>query len=323
MVKIRVPARLHITLIDLGAAGYRRNGGLGFTLETPESTFEFTTSAVIDLAALLHYDFKNAEAERISAILEKEQEIRGCRGIKLVTASVPSRHSGLGTGTATAMACVEAFCILNSIEMAPIEIIRLSGRGGASGIGVHGYFSGGLILDVGRAFDASPLVSSDSIVGKFAVPSQLVRLEFPKWRVGIFRLRLGSEMSLDTENALFSDLLPLPQELVNEVTYHSVFGVCAAILDGNYTAFCTAINAIQNCAWKAGEINLYGGKINEYMSKLRDLGCDAVGMSSVGPTIFFFASDFDAVFERIRSSFPEIDLSSAWPSNVGRTISYA
>lgn len=322
MLQIRVPARLHVTLIDLSKDGYRRNGGIGFSLQELHATLTFEKSNFVELSALSIHGFSEPEIARLTSVLEQQKKLSGLSGIRLQRASFSNRHSGFGTGTAAAMACIEAFHLINAVELSPSEIIRLSGRGGASGVGVHGYFSGGFIFDVGRAFDDSRLSSSDNVSSGFAPPTAFSRLNFPEWKIGVVQLPVDLIVPLVTENLLFEKNLPLKDIDVHSTAYHSIFGTCAAVLESNFASFCRSINNIQNCAWKNSEIELYGETVRKYMSRLRLLGCDAVGMSSVGPTMYFFADDFLTVYQRIQNEFPELVISSSWPSNVGRSVSY-
>lgn len=322
MLTIRVPSRVHMTLIDLGADGYRRNGGIGFFLDSPTSSFTFSKDSSINLGELENNGFRHEEIEKIAGILHAEKARRNCSGIKLECAELPHRHCGLGTGTGMALACIEAFFKLNNISATETEIVEISGRGGASGIGVHGYFTGGFIFDVGRRFDGSPLTSSDNMSRSFKIPTQLVRLSIPKWRIGILRFPAGIELSLTVENLLFAQRLPLTDEEVHKIAYHSIFGACAAVAEGDFFSFCRAINRIQECAWKSAEISLYGDVVTDCMAQLRALGCDAVGMSSVGPTLFFLAHSFSSVYARVIDAFPEMKVSSTLPTNSGRTIAY-
>ena len=61
---------------------------------------------------------------------------------------------------------------LAGLSLFPVEALaRLTGRGRRSGIGVHGFAEGGLIVDAGRR-------------GHHDLPTKLIRLPFPpSWSI--------------------------------------------------------------------------------------------------------------------------------------------
>ncbi|NKI69007.1 hypothetical protein GN109_06205 [Collimonas pratensis] len=324
MLKVTVPSRIHFTLLDLGLTGYRRNGGVGFSITAPAAQFEFEKHPTIDLSELKATGFSASEIKSLTnRVLAAKDSFGGTNGILLKRRTISERHIGLGVGTSTALACVEALCLLNEKKIEPEEIVRFSGRGGTSGIGVHGYFSGGFIFDVGRRFDSKPLLSSDDIMTPPTIPLAITQMDMPDWPVGLFHPPGAKAVSLEDERNLFSSTLPLTPEEVYKVTYHAVFGIVAAVADQDFDGFCSAINAIQECSWKQHEIKLHGPSVQLYLEPLRDLGCSAVGMSSVGPTLYFFSRNFESTVERIKQRYPNASVLTAFPSNTGRLVNHA
>jgi beta-ribofuranosylaminobenzene 5'-phosphate synthase len=322
-LRITVPSRIHITLIDLASTGYRRNGGIGFSLADPAAVFEFEPSPVVDLSLLKTKGFKVNEIKRLHEVVSTTIATPGQNlGIHLTAVNISNRHIGLGVGTASALACVEASCILNGKTVEQSKLVQMSGRAGTSGVGCHCYFLGGFVFDVGRKYDTDPIMSSDDINGHKNLPVTLYQSAMPDWSIGLFRPVPFKPVSQESERALFSNKLPLNIEDVFKTTYHVVFGAVAAIADKDFDSFCLAVNEIQNCAWKRHEIELHGDVVLPYFKRLKELGCDAVGMSSVGPTLFFLSKDFSATVERIKVNFPDAVVATSLPSNSGRTISY-
>ncbi|MES3021093.1 MAG: beta-ribofuranosylaminobenzene 5'-phosphate synthase family protein [Pseudomonadota bacterium] len=321
MINISVPSRLHMTLIDLSATGYRRNGGIGFSIEEPNSSYLFSACAEINLSLLCEVGYDQAEIVSLSRKLQKIQVELGFTGICLAKVSAPARHSGLGTGTITALACIEAYYILNNHPVEPREIIFRSGRGGTSGIGIHSYFDGGFLFDVGRKFDNQEFRSSDDILKPDILPSIFLQQPMPRWPIGIFFPPGHDAVTRETERRLFAGVLPLTSEEVYKTTYHAVFGICAAVLDSDFEAFCEATNEIQQCTWKKSEVALHGTSLVNNINALKELGANAVGMSSVGPTLFFLAKNFSATMLRINQRFPEATVKCTFPSDIGRIIS--
>lgn len=323
MIKITAPARIHITLIDLGDSGYRRNGGIGFSINGFDSAFEIEEADEICLNQLSRAGYNFNEISKIrERVLYVANEFPG-RGFRLVQSKIPPRHYGFGSGTATALALIEAYKIVNGLGFERHEIVRMSGRGGASGIGVSGYFDGGFILDSGRRFDNFAPTSSDAIDQPHTLPVTLARYPMPLWPIGILIPPKVNNVELNEEVALFRRVVPLTNAEVAEVAYHSVFGVYTSVVENDFSSFCRAINAIQQCKWKSSEISLYGNVLLESIESLKRIGADAVGMSSIGPALYFFADDFERVYAAAVEIFQEGLISRVTANNLGRIIKYA
>ena len=86
--------------------------------------------------------------------------------------SAPEEHVGLGVGTQLSLAVARAVLELAGLpDPGPAELARLTGRGARSGIGLHGFQHGGLIVDGGRKREG-------------AVPPLLARASFPDdWQI--------------------------------------------------------------------------------------------------------------------------------------------
>ncbi len=86
--------------------------------------------------------------------------------------SAPAEHVGLGVGTQLCLAVARAVARLAAeTDLSVEQLVRLTGRGRRSGIGLHGFEHGGLIVDGGRRNEAD-------------VPPLLARLPFPEvWSI--------------------------------------------------------------------------------------------------------------------------------------------
>lgn len=320
-VRVSVPSRVHLTLIDLGLTGYRRNGGIGFGITAPRSTLSFAPHNAVDLSALTSCGYLPAEIKSLTKRLERLMSQRQLtHGLHLKEVQLPARHGGFGTGTAVALASLESLFFLNNVEVTP-EFLRANcGRGGSSGIGLSSYFAGGFIADVGRSFNHKPIVGSEATVEVNEPPLEMARLDMVDWPMGVLIPPGIAAISLEQEREFFSQQLPLSAEDVFEITYHAMFGTLTAVKSRDYDAFCTSINALQRCAWKRAEINLYGEKVRACAAHLALLGCDAVAMSSIGPALIFWARDFDAAFAAAARQYGPSAVFRTRPDNTGRIL---
>jgi len=323
IIRVSVPSRVHLTLIDLGSAGYRRNGGVGFGITEPRSTLAFKADQVVDLRALTSCGYPSAEIIRLTERLVRLMKQRQLpQGVRLVEVQLPTRHFGFGTGTAVSLACLESLFLLNGLSESPEYLRAHCGRGGASGIGLSSYFSGGFIFDAGRQFNPAAIVGSDATDEVDEPPLEMVRLDMMDWPMGVLIPPGTSAISLEQERGFFSRRLPLPAADVFEITYHALFGALVAVQSHNYDAFCASINALQLCAWKRAEIDLYGQAVRTCASHLASIGCDAIAMSSIGPALIFWARDFDAAFATAARHYGPSAVFRTSPDNMGRILSH-
>lgn len=323
IVRVSVPSRVHLTLIDLGPTGYRRNGGVGFAITTPNSTFAFANHPTVDLRALASCGYLPTEiaslTERLKRVMSQRQLTKG---LQLTAVQLPERHGGFGTGTAVALASLESLFLLNDLSVRPEFLRAHCGRGGASGIGLTSYFTGGFIFDAGRRFSPAPIVGSDATDEVSEPPLEMARHNMVDWPMGVLIPPEVSAISLEQEHAFFSRQLPLPAADVFEITYHAIFGTLAAVQSCDYDAFCASINALQHCAWKRAEIGLYGERVRTCAAHLASIGCDAVAMSSIGPALIFWARDFDTTFAAATRQYGSSAVFRTRPDNRGRIISH-
>lgn len=324
-VTLSVPARIHVTLIELAPNGYRKNGGLGFALNGLARKLYFDSANCFNLERLANLGFAHDEVDDISTLLRGvSQQYRFTEALHLIDADGPGRHLGTGSGTAIALACVESLFKVNDTAVEQHELIHLSGRGGTSGVGIDTYFRGGFILDVGRTHDETPIVSSDDIKSPHRLPEALFRSPMPDWPVGVM-FPDTAPLSLEQERMVFKTLqtAPLSASAVQEAAYHSVFGVAAAVLSKDFESFCSAVNAIQRTEWKSREIAAHKCDLRSTMSRMHTLGCDCVGLSSMGPALFFLSRDMHTVIPKLRTAFREASIHLASMNNNGRDITYA
>ena len=323
IVRVSIPSRVHLTLIDLGREGYRRNGGVGFGITAPRSTLTFAHQAAVDLRALASCGYLPAQIATLTERLERlMSQWQLTQGLRLVDVQLPTRHAGFGTGTAVTLASVESLFLLNDQSVSPEFLRAHCGRGGASGIGLSSYFTGGFIFDAGRRFSPAPIVGSDATDEVNEPPLEMVRLNMAGWPMGVVIPSGASAISLEQEKAFFTQRLPLPDADVFEITYHALFGTLAAVRSGDYDAFCASINALQRCAWKRAEIDLYGQTVRACAAHLVSIGCDAVAMSSIGPALIFWARDFDTAFAAAVRQHGPSAVFRTYSDNTGRILSH-
>jgi beta-ribofuranosylaminobenzene 5'-phosphate synthase len=301
---------------------YRINGGIGFAIEAPACELVFSVASGFAIDDQRADPLTPSELGRLSVILHDEQKKQGFTSALEISISGRMRtHSGFGSGTAISLACLEALHRLNNSTPSPASLITASKRGGTSGVGIHTYFSGGCIFDLGRPVGLEPHQPSHQVTTSLH-PLVMDHLPMPEWDIGICIPLSIPHKSETEEREFFQRTCPLHAEAVYETLYHSLFGLYASIREADRSAFCRALRAIQNGAWKKAERLEYGSALVEIEQALYDCGAEAVGMSSLGPTLFFLADNVADVVSRVQSTCPDCECFLTRPANVGRSLSY-
>ena len=196
----------------------------------------------------------------------------------------------------------------------------MSGRGGTSGVGVSSYFSGGMILDLGQLNDDLPLIPSSQGKGT-GIPTVLPALRMPQWPLCVCVPLTIRPKNQAEEIEFFKRSTPLDATDSYRACYEAVFGIYGSVKDRDYPAFCRAINSMQETAWKTLERREYGKSLQALATEVLALGVDCLGMSSLGPLLFCFASPnvLDALAEREASL--NCRIVRTLPGNSGRVLS--
>ena len=144
---VRAQARLALCLLDMNGDRGRVDGTLGISLEEP------FVEVIASAADSLELDIVPELTDAVYAGLTIAARVAG-RPVN-VSIQLPnwiSPHVGLGHKTQTVLAVAIASLSASSIAHTRDEVIRLSGRGGTSGAGIHSFVGGGVVLDGGHQF---------------------------------------------------------------------------------------------------------------------------------------------------------------------------
>ena len=168
-IRIRTPSRLHFGLFGWGSQRTREFGGVGLMIDAPgiNVLVESATTWMIE----------GRLAPRVEQLIAQLRLAMQATGTTLPPARIcvehaPAEHVGLGVGTQLCLAVARAVLLHAGVGLLPVENLAfLTGRGLRSGIGVHGFEHGGLVVDGGRRTETS-------------IPPLLVRLPFPEdWSI--------------------------------------------------------------------------------------------------------------------------------------------
>jgi beta-ribofuranosylaminobenzene 5'-phosphate synthase len=316
--------RLHITLIGMNQGGYRINGGIGFTIEQPNLRLKITQSPDFQVLDTRERPLSEDGIHRLVSTIENVMALYKFRSnIKIEISGDVKTHFGFGTGTAIRLASLEGLFIVNNQEYTPTLLRKLSGRGGTSGIGIHTYFHGGLVFDLGHRPNLQRFKPSGFVEDLKETPLLLQQFEMPEWNIGICIPQDTKPKSELEEKKLFETTCPIPTEEAYKTLYHVTFGLCSAVLENDMDTFCKALISIQSCAWKLAERGLYGTELLDIEKALYQSGVSAVGLSSLGPCLYFFGREIEKIKSSMQKKRMRCELLITRPINNGRLIENA
>ncbi|HEY1381871.1 MAG TPA: hypothetical protein VGF55_34040, partial [Gemmataceae bacterium] len=281
MTTVITGSRLHFGLLRPPPVGGSRGfGGCGLMVEAP------AVRVAVEPAAA--WSATGPAADRALAVARR---VAGDdRPHRVTVEACPPEHVGLGVGTQLSLAVARAV-----LQLAPGEspganyLARLAGRGGRSGVGVHGFDRGGFVVDGGkRAGEAvAPLVA---------------HAEFPaEWRVVLFTPPSPADWHGDRERAAFAALAARPASgypaADDALCQLVLLGMLPALAGRDLAAFGEALfeyNVRAGEPFRAAQGGTYATAATaDLVGWLRGEGVLGAGQSSWGPTAFAVVGDPD------------------------------
>jgi beta-ribofuranosylaminobenzene 5'-phosphate synthase len=282
-MKVIAHSRIHICLIDMGHVSARAYCGLGFALAEPNTALNIELSEQNTLIGFERY--KIEIKSEIFTFLNKLKTNYGVPSVKITLLSAPPEHVGYGTKTALFLSVITGINAHFNLNLSTDDLQEISGRGGASGIGVHTFFQGGFIWDGGHppTQDKSLLPSRARKGSGF--PPMLARLTFPNdWRIALI-LPKDACIEGDAEQTFFTQNTPIPRDEILEVMRIAYHGIIPAIATHDLQLLSAAISDIHKIGFKSRELTLRSQPVRDLLNALHTLGISA-GMSSFGPLIY-------------------------------------
>jgi beta-ribofuranosylaminobenzene 5'-phosphate synthase len=322
-INIKLSPRIHSTLIGMNQGGYRINGGIGFAINNPINYLQVKCSDDFYFKDLRLNGFKSFERERILKLLRDIfNKFNLSQKISIEVSGNIQTHRGFGSSTSIRLGCIEALFMLNNHNIEKDSLIKLSGRGGTSGIGINTYFKGGFIFDLGKKIDKYSFKPSSKSEHRKNLPLLFKYLKLPNWKIGLCIPKNIKSKSENEESSFFNKVCPIKYSEVCNTLYHSVYGLSASIQENNINDFIKSINEIQKTKWKREERNLYGKELLRIERELRSIGAEAVGMSSLGPSLYFIDRDFKKNSKDYISLISDCEIIFSSTTNTGRKIQY-
>lgn len=292
MICVRTGSRLHFGLLSLAAESAwpdiqgeptipaRQFGGLGLMVEEPALQVHASPAATWSAVGPL--------AERALQIAQRLAANAPALAISphaLTIDAAPAEHVGLGAGTQLALAVAHALVHSSTRKTLPaVELAALVGRGLRSGIGVHGFARGGLLLDGGKRS------------GSGVAPLLVHRLVPPDWRILLCIPRQATPYHGPTEVQAFREAVRSQALAVTgDLCRLLVLGLLPALEEGDFYTFSQALhefNARSGLLFKDVQSGIYTQpETADLIAWIQSRGLDGVGQSSWGPTVFCLTHD--------------------------------
>lgn len=285
MVLIRAFPRMHISLLDLGNATGRRYGGAGFNIDgfCTEVSAVATATDEIEGSDLIDADARN-DVDRVLLALRSYRP--NLPAMRISIRSVPPQHVGFGTKTALLLAILSAANLETCAELTPAELKRLSGRGGASGVGINLFFEGGFVCDLGHPNNHDIGFQPSSLSHTTEVPPIACRWKLPEmWRI-LLILPPGKRLSGVSEAAFFRETTPLPRTEVLEAVAAMYHGVLPAIITAELGLLGSSLRQLHNVGFKRLELEAQSESVKQAYRRFASMADAATGLSSLGPLLY-------------------------------------
>jgi beta-ribofuranosylaminobenzene 5'-phosphate synthase len=278
-VLVRCFPRIHLGLLDLSGIGRRIYGGAGFSLSGPAAIVIAETSTRTEVTGA------RLAADDVATLERKVLDLTKL-GTRLSVEGDYRRHVGLGSGTMLTMAVLAATNQIHRLGLSSTHVSRVTGRGGASGVGWHAFWRGGFIVDGGQPnVGQRPLPSSAS--RPIEPPPLLVRSDIPlNWEFVLLLPTGAGTVSGDRERQFFERHVPTPagERLAGfEALFH---GIVPAVMSADLSGLRDSLMEYQSVGFKVAEIVRQSRDVRMLLGALGEVPACAFGMSSLGPLIF-------------------------------------
>jgi beta-ribofuranosylaminobenzene 5'-phosphate synthase len=280
-LRLTTPSRLHFGLLAWGPQASRQFGGVGLMIDRPGLELSAHDAPSWQAEGPLA-DRTLRIARRVAVALAGGGA--GPRPARFAIHRAAPEHAGLGTGTQLTLAVARVVAArAGRPDLSAVALAELTGRGRRSGIGLHGFALGGLIVDGGRRIPGG-------------IPPLLCRLEFPpEWSVLVVLPPAPPGLHGPGEVLAFEGLAPLPEALTDRLCRLVLLGLLPAVVERDLARFGETLSALQHHVG-LGFAPAQGGpyalpELEMIVSWLRAEGLRGVGQSSWGPALYGFSQD--------------------------------
>ena len=285
LIKIQTGARLHFGPLSFRPEQGRHFGGIGMMIRHPGYSVRVSVSDKDQITS-----WPSRTPEIINRIRENQPHWRHKLNVH-VESVIPS-HQGLGSGTQLAMALAEAVAVLHDCkEMTSNELALLCQRGERSSIGLHGYLSGGFLVDAGHA--------TGEVISPLAA-----QFQFPdRWPILLITPPSAKGISGTAEVETFEQLASMAPEKTGELCRLALTEILPAVQIRDFEKFAQGLHdygIFVGDFFRKHQGGVFSHPaIGELVHRLHEHGLKAIAQTSWGPTIAVFAENQPVMQETV------------------------
>jgi beta-ribofuranosylaminobenzene 5'-phosphate synthase len=278
-VTLRAPGRLHLGFLDPSASLGRRFGSIGVVIEGFETEVE--VSAALADRVTADTPEGDAQMERAGAYLHALRARSGrFETLHLRLLRVLPAHGGFGSGTQLALAIARAFAQWHRLDVNTATLAHWLGRGQRSGIGIHGFDLGGLLVDGGPTADGRPA----PLLSRIALPQH--------WRIVVVQDGRQRGLAGSDEKGALAALGAMPRAAAADICHEVLMRVLPGAASAEFEAFALGVSRVQQLlgeyfapvqngrAYTSAAV----GRMMDWVGTSANRA--AIGQSSWGPTGF-------------------------------------
>lgn len=312
--------RIHVGLIDMGNVTRRAYGSVGFAFDGPTTVWEVEPNKGVVLDGL--DDLDDRAKDDLRSATQRICVAQSLPGVRATLRQFAPQHAGYGAKTSMLLALLAGVDAAYACGLNQIELQKLTRRGGASGVGCHSFFHGGVIWDGGHDSEHVPILTPSAASRRDAPPPLMGRWMFPQdWRVSIF---MPPELAIDgdEESRFFAKNTPTSPDETHRAMAAVYHGILPAFASSDFPLLRAALRDLHESTFKARELSLRSERTASLMADLAGQGA-AVGMSSLGPLVYAIMPSASADDARLTQTATDhcadfIGTSIGW--NEGRQI---
>lgn len=277
-VNVRAPGRLHLGFLDPSGSLGRRFGSLGLVIEGFETEVELSAALVDRVTA--DTPEGDAELDRAGALLAALRCRTGHdQSLHLRLLGVLPAHGGFGSGTQLALAIGRAYAQWHGLPVDTATLAHWLGRGARSGIGIHGFDQGGLLVDGGPSADGRPA----PLLSRIALPDA--------WRIVVALDTRERGLAGEAEKSAMATLRPMPAAGAAEICHEVLMRVLPGAASAEFESFAAGVSRVQQLLGRHYAAAQNGraytsAAVGRLMAWAGGREPAAIGQSSWGPTGF-------------------------------------
>ncbi|HEV3164491.1 MAG TPA: beta-ribofuranosylaminobenzene 5'-phosphate synthase family protein [Isosphaeraceae bacterium] len=302
-LRLRTPSRLHFGLLAWNPSSARQFGSVGLMIEAPGLELLAQQAPIWQAEGPLARRALQV-ADRVSARLAQRGTPSPAVRFRILRAA--PEHAGLGTGTQLGLAVARVLTTMAGLPDTTVATLaELADRGLRSGIGLHGFLCGGLLVDGGRRTSETA-----------GIPPLLSRLEFPSdWSILVVLPATNPGLHGPYELQAFAHLPPILDSVTDRLCRLVLLGLLPAVAERDLPQFDAALTELQRLVGQSfapAQGGIYAhADLEPIVASMRSEGLRGVGQSSWGPALYGFSAEpAEARMEILKTLRERFDLTA-------------